>query len=112
MRQLEIERQALKKDAAAGGESAERLKKLEKEMADLKEESKGMRAHWQKEKEIITAQRKVKEELEALKAEEQKAERTGDLGRASEIRYGQFPTLQKLMELSPWTSMRVRRSEP
>jgi ATP-dependent Clp protease ATP-binding subunit ClpB len=95
LRQLEIERQALKKDAASGGESAERLKKLEKEMADLQEQSKGMRAHWQKEKEIITAQRKVKEELETLKAEEQRAERTGDLAAASEIRYSKLPTLQK-----------------
>jgi len=99
LRQLEIERQALKKDAAAGGESAERLKKLEKEMADLQEQSKGLRMHWQKEKEIITAQRKVKEQLETLKADEQKAERTGDLATASEIRYGKLPMLQKELEV-------------
>jgi len=98
VRQLEIERQALKKDAAAGGESAERLKKIEKEMADLRENSKGLRAHWQKEKEIISAQRKVKEKLEALKADEQKAERQGDLATASEIRYGKLPNLQKELE--------------
>ena len=64
LRQLEIERQALKKDPGAG----DTLKKLEKEMADLQEEAKGLRAHWQKEKEIISAIRKAKEELEDLKA--------------------------------------------
>ena len=96
IRQLEIERQALKKD-----DSTHRLTKLEKELADLKEQASGMRAHWQKEREIITAIRKTKEQVEELKAEEKKAERAGDLAAASEIRYGKAPELQKsLTELN------------
>jgi len=71
LRQLEMERQAVKKD----GESSDRLKKIEKEIADLKEESKGLHAHWQKEKEIISAVRKTKEEIETLKTEGRRADR-------------------------------------
>jgi ATP-dependent Clp protease ATP-binding subunit ClpB len=93
-RQLEIERQALKKDPAAGAS----LKKLEKELADLQEQSKGLRAQWQKEKEIISSLRKANEELETLKTEEKQAERTGDLAKASEIRYGKTPVLQKSID--------------
>jgi ATP-dependent Clp protease ATP-binding subunit ClpB len=74
------------------------LKKIEKEIADLKESSKGLRAHWQKEREIIHAQRDVKAEVESLKGDEQKAERQGDLAAASEIRYGKMPNLQKKLE--------------
>jgi len=92
-RQLEMERQALKKETDS--ESADRLKKLEKEMADLAEQSKGLRVHWQQEKEIISGTRKLKQELETLKADGAKAERLGDLARASEIRYGQIPGVQK-----------------
>jgi len=94
IRQLEIERQALKKDPGA----AAALKKLEKELADLQEQSKGLRAQWQKEKEIISAIRKKKEEWETLKAEEKQAERAGDLAKASEIRYGKTPALQKSLD--------------
>ncbi len=96
LRQLEIERQALKKDPAAGAT----LKKLEKEIADLQEQSKGLRTHWQKEKEIISSSRKIKEELDTLKSEEKQAERSGDLAKASEIRYGKTPALQK--SLADW----------
>ncbi len=97
-RQLEMERQALKKEAPTGGQSAGRLKKIEKEIADLQEKSKGLRAHWQKEKEIISSIRKAKQELEDLKGAAQKAERSGDLGSASEIRYGKIPQLQKSLD--------------
>ena len=97
-RQLEMERQAVKKDAQAGGQSADRLKKIEKEIADLQEKSKGLRAHWQQEKEIITSIRKAKQQSEDLKVEAQKAERIGDLGTASEIRYGKIPLTQKNLD--------------
>jgi ATP-dependent Clp protease ATP-binding subunit ClpB len=93
IRQLEIERQALKKE-----DSANKLGKVEKELADLKEQSAGMRAHWEKERKIITELRKVKEEIENLRAEEKRAERSGDLGAASEIRYGRIPERQKNLE--------------
>jgi ATP-dependent Clp protease ATP-binding subunit ClpB len=96
VRQLEIERQAVRKETDEA--SKERLNRLEKDLADLKEESKSMRAHWQQEKEIITSIRGAKERLEALKAQEQQAERSGDLAAASEIRYGKIPGLQKSLE--------------
>ncbi len=97
MRQLEIEREAVKKDAGEPA-SKERLGKIEKEIADLKENSKSMRAHWMKEKEIISSIRKTKQDMEDSKAEEQKAERQGDLAKASEIRYGKIPGFQKKLD--------------
>jgi ATP-dependent Clp protease ATP-binding subunit ClpB len=93
IRQLEIERQALKKE-----DSANRLGKVEKELADLKEETASLRAHWEKEREIISTIRKTKQEVETLKEEERKAERSGDLAAASEIRYGKTPGLLKSLE--------------
>jgi ATP-dependent Clp protease ATP-binding subunit ClpB len=93
IRQLEIERQALKKE-----DSANRLGKLEKELADLKEQAAGMHAHWQKEREIITEIRKANQKIEELRAQEKQAERAGDLGAASEIRYGKIPELQKSLD--------------
>jgi len=91
-RQLEIERQALQKekdDASRG-----RLGALEKEMAELTEKSSGLKARWQSEKDAIAGIRKSKEELEALKAEETRLERRGDLDKVAEIRYGRLPKLQ------------------
>lgn len=84
--QLEIERQALanEKDKA----SHERLSKLEAELAELKEKSNQMKAHWQNEKEAIKKIRQIREELESNKLEQQKAERQGLLGRVAELRYG------------------------
>jgi ATP-dependent Clp protease ATP-binding subunit ClpB len=93
VRQLEIERAALKKE-----DSGNRLGKLEKELADLKEQGAGLRAHWQKEREVITTLRKTKEQIEDLRAQEKQAERAGDLGAASEIRYGRVPELQKTLD--------------
>jgi len=96
IRQLEIEREALKKET---DESAlERLKKLEKELADLREQSAGMKAHWQKEKEIVQRIRQIKEQIEQAKIEEQHAERAGDLQRAAELRYGVLLSLQKELD--------------
>ncbi len=93
IRQLEIERQALKKE-----DSANRFGKLEKELADLKEQSASLRAHWEKEREVISSLRKTKQQVENLREEEKRAERSGDLGPASEIRYGKIPALQKTQE--------------
>ncbi|MFH1103278.1 MAG: ATP-dependent chaperone ClpB [Pseudomonadota bacterium] len=94
--QIEIEKQALKKETDSG--SAERLKKLEKELADMKEEVTGMKAHWLNEKELIQTIRKVKEELEQLGIEAQVAERQGDLARVAEIRYGKAMDLKRQLE--------------
>jgi ATP-dependent Clp protease ATP-binding subunit ClpB len=98
LRQLEMERTALKKEAASGGPSVDRLKKMEREITELQEQSKGLRAHWQQEKEVITAIRQAKQQLEEHRIAGAKAEREGDLGTASEIRYGKTPDVQKHLD--------------
>lgn len=94
--QLEMERQALRKEKDAA--SKDRLGKLEKELADVREEAERLKAQWLTEKEEIGKTQKLAEQLESLKAELEIAQRRGDLGRASEIQYGQLPDLQKQLE--------------
>jgi len=91
--QHEMERQALKKEKDPA--SKERLKKLEKELAELKEKSDALKAEWQKEKTQITEQAKLKEQLDQLRTELERAQRRGELGKASEIQYGRIPELEK-----------------
>jgi ATP-dependent Clp protease ATP-binding subunit ClpB len=93
MRQLEIEKVALEKETDAA--SKERLGDLEKELANLREQSMAMKAHWQSEKDAIATIRARKEELEAAKEEADRFERDGDLSRAAEIRYGRIPELER-----------------
>src|ERR671913_252021 len=90
IRQLEIERVALAKETDAA--SVERLEALDRELADLREQSNAMKAHWQAEKEAIAKIRTLKEELEHKRTE---VERESDLERAAEIRYGQIPELER-----------------
>ncbi len=94
--QLEIERQALRKEKDPA--SRERLEKIEEELANLKEKASALRGRWQKEKGTIEAAGKLKEKRDALKVEEQNAERRGDLEKAAEIRYGKLIELQKEMD--------------
>jgi ATP-dependent Clp protease ATP-binding subunit ClpB len=96
IKQLEIEKQALKKEKDKA--SRERLEKLEAELAELKERSSEMKAHWQAEKESIGRIRELKERLEQVKIEEQKAEREGDLEKAARLRYGESTELQGGLE--------------
>src|SRR5438874_798140 len=91
--QQETERQALKKEKDHA--SKERLKKLEKELAELKEKSGALKAEWQKEKALLEEQRKWKEEIDQLRTELERAQRRGDLARASEIQYGRIAELEK-----------------
>src|SRR5438552_407140 len=91
--QHEMERQALKKEKDPV--SKERLKKLEKELAELKEKSDALKAEWQKEKTQITEQAKLKEQLDQLRTELERAQRRGELAKASEIQYGRIPELEK-----------------
>jgi len=84
--QLEIEKQALKKEDDPN--SRERLATLEKELAGIREQSNALKANWKKEKDLITRQRGLKEKLEQLRIEEQTEERKGNLQRVAEIRYG------------------------
>ena len=91
--QLEIERQALKRENDKA--SKERLGRLEREIADLRAASEELKAHWKKEKEAIQRLRSLKEKIEATKVEEQQAQRSGDLNRAAELRYGVLIQLNK-----------------
>jgi ATP-dependent Clp protease ATP-binding subunit ClpB len=84
--QLEIEKQALKKEDDAN--SNERLKVIDKELAEIREKSTALKANWKKEKDAIARSRAVKEKIEQLKIEEQAEERKGNLQRVAEIRYG------------------------
>ena len=92
IRQLEIEKQAVKKDSDPAAK--ERLKTIESEIEKLKNSSNEMKVHWQKEKETISSIRKLKKEIDGLKIDEQKAERSGDLNLVAEIRYGKIPKVQ------------------
>ena len=87
--QLEMERQALAKEKDDA--SKDRLQKVEREMADLKEQSDALRARWQNEKSVIGRASIVQEEIEQLKNELERSQREGNLGRASEIQYGVLP---------------------
>ncbi len=91
--QHEMERQALKKEKDPA--SKERLKKLEKELAGLREKSSALKAEWQKEKAVLEEQRKWKEQLDQLRTELERAQRRGELAKASEIQYGRIPELEK-----------------
>ena len=93
--QLEMERQALKKEKDPA--SRERLEKLERELADVKEQSSTLRAQWLKEKEEIGKSQKVAEKIEHLRSELELAQRRGDLQRASEIQYGQIPEMERAL---------------
>ena len=96
MTQLEIEREALKKEKDQA--SKDRLKKLEKELSGLKLNTEEMINHWKKEKETISKIREIKERLEASRSEAQVAERQGDLSRAAELKYGTLIELEKSLE--------------
>jgi ATP-dependent Clp protease ATP-binding subunit ClpB len=90
--QLEIERQALKKEKDAA--SRERLETLERELAELKEKSGGMKAQWQAEKDSLGKLSVIKQHIEQARTEVEQAQRTGDLGRAAELSYGEIPKLE------------------
>ncbi|WP_394824289.1 ATP-dependent chaperone ClpB [Pendulispora albinea] len=94
--QLQIEQQALKKERDPASKA--RLEAVGRELAELEEKSSAMRAQWLREKEIIEQIRKAQPELETLRAEQENAERVGDLGRAAQIKYGKIPELDKRIE--------------
>jgi len=91
--QLEIEREALKKES--DNPSKQRLKKIDEELSSLKAQTDEMTAHWKREKEIITRIREIKEKIDAAKSEAQLAERQGDLAKAAELRYSTILQLEK-----------------
>ena len=94
--QLEIERQSLKKETDRT--SVERREKIEKELAELRETLDKMKLHWTGEKEAIKKIQAIKGRIETFKIEEQNAQRSGDLARAAEIRYGRLVELNRELE--------------
>jgi ATP-dependent Clp protease ATP-binding subunit ClpB len=95
--QLEIEREALRKERDPA--SRERLGRLEKELADLKEEQTRLQAHWEQEKQAIQTIREFREQLEQVRLAIEAAQRSGDYAKASELQYGRLPELeQKIRE--------------
>ncbi|WP_158879434.1 ATP-dependent chaperone ClpB [Amycolatopsis anabasis] len=96
VRRLEIEEMALAKESDAA--SRERLAALRAELAEKREELSALTARWQNEKGSIEKVRELKEQLEQLRGEADRAERDADLGRAAELRYGKIPALEKELE--------------
>jgi ATP-dependent Clp protease ATP-binding subunit ClpB len=107
MKQLEIERAALRKETDEA--SRERLAKLEQELADLRERSDAMRTHWQREKEHIDAIRSLNSQIEEARGEADRAERDGDLERAAELRYGRIVELTKQMDVEQAELAEIQR---
>ena len=108
--QLEIERQALLKETDA--HSVERRGQIEKELAKLKEDSSGRKARWQAEKEAIGKIRKLKEQIEQLKAEAERYERTGELAKVAEIRYGKIAQAEREMNAAQERFAAVQKDAP
>jgi ATP-dependent Clp protease ATP-binding subunit ClpB len=96
IRQLEIEKEAIKKEKDPG--SKDRLAKIDREISHLKEDRDRLRLQWDAEKESIRKIRNAKEEIERARIEAEKAEREGNLGRAAELRYGRLIDLSKQLE--------------
>ena len=94
--QLEIEREALKKETDPA--SKERLDKLESELANLKEQADALKAQWQAEKDAVQRLRSIREQIEQTKIEIEQAERQYDLNRAAELRYGRLAGLERQLQ--------------
>jgi len=97
IRQEEIEKEALKKESDPA--SVERLDKIERSLADLREQVAAKKARWQQEKDAIARIRAIKEQIEQTRIAEAQAERQGDLAKAAELRYGTLLNLQKDLEV-------------
>ena len=108
--QLEIERQALLKEKDA--HSKERRQQIEKELAKLREDSSGRKARWQAEKDAIGKIRKLKEQIEQLRAEEQRYERAGELAKVAEIRYGRIAAAERDLKQAEERFTAVQKGTP
>jgi len=94
--QLEIERQALKKEPDPASKS--RLQAVERELGELREEGQKLKAVWESEKKVVEKVMQLKENIERTKAESEMAERRGELEKAAELRYGKLTALQKELD--------------
>ncbi|HWP61293.1 MAG TPA: AAA family ATPase [Candidatus Paceibacterota bacterium] len=96
IRRLEVEKEALKKEAEAGEEKAQtRVKSIEKEVADLKDGTRELEMKWKNEKETLAEIKRAKNELEQAKIDSDSAEAKSDLTKTAEIRYGTIPSLER-----------------
>ncbi|MGI8816296.1 MAG: ATP-dependent chaperone ClpB [Pseudonocardia sp.] len=107
VRRLEIEEMALAKETDTASDI--RLRALRAELAEKKEALTALTARWQNEKNAIQASRELKEQLEALRGEAERAERDGDLGRVAELRYGRIPALER--ELAAADALSAKKDE-
>jgi ATP-dependent Clp protease ATP-binding subunit ClpB len=107
--QLEIEREALRKEKDKA--SKERLERLEKELANLKEERGRLASHWQQEKESIQTARAVREEIEQLRQEVERAQRSGDYTKASELQYGTLPEKERQLQQAEAKLQELQRGQ-
>ena len=96
---LEIENEALKQESEGdeGKKAKERMKIIQKEIADLREETREFELKWKNEKELVLALRTFKKELETFRLEAENAELRSDLAKAAEIRYGKIPSIEKTL---------------
>jgi ATP-dependent Clp protease ATP-binding subunit ClpB len=108
--QLEIERQSLLKETDA--HSKERRSQIDKELGKLKEDSSARKARWQAEKEAIGKIRKLKEQIEQLRAEEQRFERAGELAKVAEIRYGKIAAAEQELKKAEERFASVQKDSP
>jgi ATP-dependent Clp protease ATP-binding subunit ClpB len=108
--QLEIERQALLKEKDA--HSKERRAQIEKELAKLREESSALKARWQSEKAAIAKIRKLKEQIEQFRAEEQRHERAGELAKVAEIRYGRIAAAERELKQAEEQFAKMQKQSP
>ncbi|KAF3885021.1 MULTISPECIES: ATP-dependent chaperone ClpB [Nostocales] len=106
--QLEMEKLSLQKESDAA--SRERLDRLEKELADFKEEQRELKTQWQSEKDVIAKIQSVKEEIDRVNLEIQQAERNYDLNRAAELKYGKLTSLHRDLEAAETELAHAQRS--
>jgi len=107
--QLEIERQSLKDETDPT--TLERREKIDRELADLREDMDRMKHHWASEKDVIRKIQTLKEEMEALKTDELNAQREGNLARAAEIRYGKRVELERRLEAEQAALAEIQQQE-
>jgi ATP-dependent Clp protease ATP-binding subunit ClpB len=110
IRQGEIEREALRKETDAA--SQERLQALERELADLQETAKGLRSRWEQEKGSIQAIREIKQRIEQVRHEAERAERLADFGKAAELKYGVLIELQRALEQEQQRLLELQGTRP
>lgn len=107
---LEIEREALKKEATTSKTAKSRIKKIEKEIADLKEKTSEIELKWKNEKDTIAEIKDLKKNLEVARLEAESAELRVDLSKAAEIRYGKIPSLEKELDVKVKRLKRLQSS--